>query len=106
MLVTFTYQSDDLNDELEESPTRPSPAGGYSSQKRAGGNERDEGSGEGMDGDESAMENQKSFTFWTKLTFGEVVPPPTLQPSASTAPASASAHPPSLNTTSSEPKNR
>ncbi|WAR52519.1 hypothetical protein PtB15_1B961 [Puccinia triticina] len=106
MLVTFTYQSDDLNDELEESPTRPTTASAYSSQKRAGGNERDEVGGEGMDGDESGMENQKSFTFWTKLTFGEVVPPPNLQPSGSTAPASASAPAPSLNITSSEPKNR
>ncbi|KAA1134293.1 hypothetical protein PGTUg99_034758 [Puccinia graminis f. sp. tritici] len=38
MLVTFTYQSDDLNDELEESPTRPTPA----SQKQGGGTAQEE----------------------------------------------------------------
>jgi hypothetical protein len=103
MLVTFTYQSDDLNDELEESPTRPTPA----SQRRGGGNAQEEGDEGGDEGD-SGVQNQKIFTFWTKLTFGEVVPLSALQPPPSTiAPTSTStsAHPPSL-AKSSEPKNR
>ncbi|KAA1124420.1 hypothetical protein PGTUg99_032089 [Puccinia graminis f. sp. tritici] len=103
MLVTFTYQSDDLNDELEESPTRPTPA----SQKRGGGTAQEEGD-EGGDEADSGAENQKMFTFWTKLTFGEVVPLSTLHPPPSSiAPASTStsAHPPSL-VKSSESKNR
>ncbi|PLW48614.1 hypothetical protein PCANC_04931 [Puccinia coronata f. sp. avenae] len=91
MLVTFTYQSDDLNDELEESPTRPGPASSYT---KGGGHQSEEFHG-AAEGDEGP-ENQKSFTFWTKLTFGEVVPLSTLQPPAqpATVPSSASVRPP------------
>ncbi|KAI7963073.1 hypothetical protein MJO28_001167 [Puccinia striiformis f. sp. tritici] len=106
MLVTFTYQSDDLNDELDESPSRP-PSGSHNpSSKRGGGDDREEG-----EGIEEGTDNQKMFTFWTKLTFGEVVPHPTLQTASQPPTASSSAlspnpiNPSPLGTTT-EPKRR
>lgn len=71
MLVTFTYRSDDLNDELDSTPSRMDPS--HSNRKKNSENEGDDDLGD--------AENQKSFTFWTKLTFGEVVPLSALQPS-------------------------
>ncbi|KAI9601660.1 hypothetical protein H4Q26_001493 [Puccinia striiformis f. sp. tritici PST-130] len=106
MLVTFTYQSDDLNDELDESPSRP-PSGSHNpSSKRGGGDDREEG--EGIEG---GTDNQKMFTFWTKLTFGEVVPHPTLQtasqpPAASSSALSPNPTNPSPLGTTTDPKRR
>ncbi|KAG0148899.1 hypothetical protein CROQUDRAFT_40669 [Cronartium quercuum f. sp. fusiforme G11] len=69
MLVTFTYRSDEFEEDLDDS------LHSHHTRKKKPASQLTE--------DEDEDEHQKSFAFWTKLTFGEVLPVPTLQPSSS-----------------------
>lgn len=65
MLVTFTYRSDDFEEDLDDS-LHAHHARKKKNSTPIGGEDEDED------------DHQKSFTFWTKLTFGEVSPVPVL----------------------------
>ncbi|MBW0517710.1 hypothetical protein O181_057425 [Austropuccinia psidii MF-1] len=83
MLVTFTYRSDELHDEMDES----THVHGYGKKNSHLTDDDD---------DDDDDENQKSFTFWTKLTFGEVVAPLALATPGSTLNAASTRKKPSL----------
>lgn len=69
--MTFTYRSDEFEEDIDDSLQSH-----HSRRKKTPAQNTE---------DDEDDDHQKSFTFWTKLTFGEVVPVPALQSSPSVA---------------------
>ncbi|CAH7686139.1 dynactin p62 family-domain-containing protein [Phakopsora pachyrhizi] len=72
MLVTFTYRSDDLEDDLEDQAAYTATSKKKLSKNKRLTSSENQDSYENEEDEDEDDENQKSFTFWTRLSFGEV----------------------------------